>query len=67
MASVIKEIFKVSPLVDPFCQMNFSFELSPGYPNCIDYRLLERENRNSKKPYEFLKFTKFWLVYSGEI
>ena len=49
--TVINEIFKFPPHFDPFCQVNYSYELSLSYPNCATQkwyiglvsRLLERE------------------------
>ena len=59
--TVIYEIFKLPPFLDPFCEINYSFELPSGYPSYpiqkknafgLDPRLLERDFVNYSKPYD---------------
>ena len=65
--TVINEIFEVPPHFDPFCKVNYLYELSPGYPkNPVQKWNIWTSFQISKK--KFLELQEAtWLVVINKI
>ena len=71
----LNKIFKFPPPLDPFCQMNSSFELSWAYPSYpiqkstfqLDSRLLGRDYINFRKPFAQCFISMQGLKYAEKV